>query len=114
MRRVHELVSCTSRDLESHFYGFYHTGLKRSERETNSTTTATMLKVVCGVMSEDRSEDLFAKKSSVTGKRPGLAALVDHEGRWATLVAGLVPSAPRGTLVDLTPKYLTLVASSPG
>ena len=90
VRRVHELVSCTSRDLESHFYGFYHTGLKRSERETNSTTTATMLKVVCGVMSEDRSEDLFAKKSSVTGKRPGLAALVDHEGRWATL-AGLVP-----------------------
>ena len=72
-----------------------------------------MLKVVCGVMSEDRSEDLFAKKSSVKGKRPGLAALVGHEGRWATL-AGLVPICPWGTLVDLTPKYLTLVASTPG
>ena len=59
-----------------------------------------------------RSEDLFAKRSSVSGKTPGLAALVGHEGRWATL-AGLVPICPGGTLVDLTPKYLTLVASSP-
>ena len=36
------------------------------------------------------SEDLFAKRSSLTGKRPGLAALVGREGRWVTL-AGLVP-----------------------
>ena len=32
-----------------------------------------------------RSEDLFAKRSSVSGKGPGLAALVGQEGRWATL-----------------------------
>eukprot|EP00964_Phaeocystis_antarctica_P055211 scaffold32480_cov68-Phaeocystis_antarctica.AAC.3 len=40
------------------------------------------------------------------GKRPGLAALVGHEGRrgrWATL-AGLVPICPRGTLVRFDPK----------
>ena len=57
---------------------------------------------------------LFCKKvfRSVMGKRPGLAALVGHEGRWVTL-AGLVPTCPWGTLVDLTPKYLTLAASSP-
>ena len=48
------------------------------------------------------------KQSDVT-----LAALVGHEGRWATL-AGLVPICPWGTLVNLTPKYLTLVTTTPG
>ena len=38
--------------------------------------------------------------------------MVGHEGRWATL-AGLVPICPWGTLADLTPKYLTLVARTP-
>ena len=39
--------------------------------------------------------------------------MVGHEGLWATL-AGLVPICPRGHFSDLTPKYLTLVATTPG
>ena len=35
-----------------------------------------------------------------------------HEGRWATL-AGLVPICSRSTLVNLTPKYPTLVSTTP-
>eukprot|EP00964_Phaeocystis_antarctica_P007763 scaffold4177_cov37-Phaeocystis_antarctica.AAC.2 len=43
--------------------------------------------------------------------RHTLAALVGHEGRWATL-AGLVHICPWGTLVNLTPKYPTLVSTT--
>ena len=50
-----------------------------------------------------RSEDLFAKRSSVTGKTPGLAALVGHQGRWVSL-AGLVPICPRGHVSRFDPK----------
>ena len=41
-----------------------------------------------------RGRGLFAKRSSVSEKRPGSAALVGHEGRWATL-ADLVPISHR-------------------
>eukprot|EP00964_Phaeocystis_antarctica_P045424 scaffold26143_cov60-Phaeocystis_antarctica.AAC.6 len=55
----------------------------------------------------------FCKKVFGLGKKAWFSALVGHEGRWATL-AGLVPICPRGHFSDLTPKYLTLVATTPG
>ena len=64
------------------------------------------------VYAELQSKQRKKKRSSVMGKRPGLVALVGHEGRWVTS-AGLVPICPRCTLVDLTPKYLILVARTP-
>ena len=52
-------------------------------------------------MVRPRSEDLFAKRPYIRSRRkgPGLAALVGH-------------SAPGSTLVDLTPKCLTLVTTT--
>ena len=55
----------------------------------------------------------FCKKVfGLGGKAWFLAALVGHEGRWATL-GGLVPICPWGTLVNLTSKYVTLVTTTP-
>ena len=52
-----------------------------------------------------RSEALFAKRSSVTGKskRPGLATLIGHVGRLASL-AGLVPICTRVHVSRFDPK----------
>ena len=52
----------------------------------------------------ERSQKTFLRKGLRSQiKRPGLAALVGHEGRWVTL-AGVMPICALHPLVDLTPK----------
>ena len=58
-----------------------------------------------------QSEDLFCGGARRCGV--GTAPRFSTPGAKRPTLAGLVPSVASSTLVDLTPKYLTLVASSP-